>query len=121
MGLKLVGTVVQGRGEGRTTGYPTANLVLVPGVERPAPGIYACWVFYQRQRFPGALVSGVHWEEKQPRIEVHLIGYVGDLYGQVLELEVMVRIRDTMELVDLTSLQQRIADDIVAVRTALGL
>lgn len=121
MGGRVYGTVVHGEGEGKATGYPTANLNLAADVERPQPGIYACWVNWNGQRYPGALVSGVHWEGNAPRLEVHLLDFAGELYGEQLEVEVLAKIRDIIVQPDPVSLQQRIAQDLAVARQLLGI
>lgn len=122
MAGKLKGTVRPGAGEGRAQGYPTANLKLAPEAARPVPGIYACWVVRGQARHPGALVVGVQAEGSGvPRVEVHLIGFSGDLYGEELMVEVLEKIREVEQFADEAALRQRIAQDIAAISALLGL
>lgn len=121
MPAKIRGRVVRGAGEGRTTGYPTANLELDSGCPCPAPGIYACWVHHAVKRYAGALVSGVHWEKQQPRVEIHILDFNDDLYGEELEVEIIDRVRDIEQFTDAAALRQRIAQDIADVSKLLGL
>lgn len=121
MGGSIRGTVVRGAGEGRQFGYPTANLALPSDTQRPPAGVYACWVWRAGHKYPGALVSGVAWDGPSlPRLEVYLIGLNHDMYGEILEVEVVKKIRDIEQFQDTVALQARIAQDIAAIRTLLG-
>ena len=120
---EIIGHVIAGKAEGRTLGYPTANLELNPGSSRPQPGVYAAWITGNALgRWPGVLVSGVHWEsEDLPRIEVHLVGYQGDLYGTELSVEVVQRLRDIVIGLQKNELIELIENDIAKTRVTLGL
>lgn len=117
------GRVVRGRGEGRTIGYPTANLQLAGGSSRPEAGIYACWVErVDGSRQPGILVSGVAWDEPElPRQEVYLLDWTSDLYDEDLLVEVVKKIREVIEFAELEALRRQIEDDISAARRLLQL
>jgi riboflavin kinase/FMN adenylyltransferase len=93
---RLRGTVGEGAGRGRTLGFPTANLqqpeMLVPG-----DGVYAVRVHHQDVAWPGAVNIGPNptFAEQARKIEVHLIGFQGNLRGEVLSLDFIDRLRDT--------------------------
>ena len=87
----LTGVVVKGRRIGRTLGFPTANLNFPTDKQLPPNGVYAAWVSIQGQieRHRAVLNQGVRptFYGDHPTIEVHLLGYDRDLYGQVLTIE----------------------------------
>ena len=118
---KVCGSVVPGKQEGRHLGFPTANLLLKFNSLRPAAGIYACWVEgVGTKLWPGVLVSGVYWEaEGMPRVEVYLIDFDGDIYGQALQISVVQKLRDVIIEPDIIKLKEQIAADIVAARRVL--
>jgi len=121
--FKLTGQVVKGLGEGRRLGYPTANLALPDSAIRPPAGVYACWVDYVGgSHQPGLLVSGVYLEtNQQPRCEVYLLDWQGDLYGQVLRVEVVTKLREVVKTTNPAQLIDLIKQDIVQGRLVLGL
>ena len=93
----LSGTVVEGRRLGRTLGYPTANLRL-PDAHKlvPALGIYAVWAEVGGQRHAALLSIGRNptvTADGPVTVEAYLLDYSGDLYGQVLTLRLLERLR----------------------------
>ncbi|MFN3728530.1 MAG: bifunctional riboflavin kinase/FAD synthetase [Fimbriimonadaceae bacterium] len=112
----MEGVVVAGQKLGRTLGYPTANLVADRAFAVPPDGIYVVDVqMPDKQVFRGALSIG-----NRPTvggtsrtIEVFLIGYKSDsLYGQVLAIKFLDRIRDELHFDSLDALKERMAMDV---------
>ncbi len=93
---RLHGTTAVGRRRGRTLGFPTANLEPLFNVA-PGDGVYAVRVFFGEERWPGAANIGPNptFGENARKVEVHLIGFRGDLYGRALALDFVRRLRDT--------------------------
>ncbi len=118
----LEGEVFKGDQRGRLLGFPTANVMLGDYV-RPAFGVYAT-----RSRLAdGRVVSGVANLGKRPtvdgvseRLEVHLFDFEGDLYGQILETELIRFIRGEQKFEGLDALKAQIASDSAAARDVLG-
>jgi riboflavin kinase / FMN adenylyltransferase len=94
----LEGTVVEGDARGRELGMPTANLEAPPDLVVPAAGIYAARArIGDRENVPAAVSVGVRptFEDAgEQRVEAHLIGLEGDLYGRTMQLEFLDRLRD---------------------------
>lgn len=113
----ISGTVVEGNKIGRTIGFPTANLETGDRFKLiPPEGIYACYANWGKseKRYPGMLYIGKRPTlpgDQQQRIEVNLLGFSGDLYGENLCLEVMDFIRGDKKLDGLEALQAQIAAD----------
>lgn len=118
----IEGEVMQGDQRGRQLGFPTANIALGDYV-RPAFGVYAV-----RVRLPdGRIVPGVANIGNRPtvggteaRLEVHLFDLDEDLYGQVLEVELVAFIRPEMKFAGLDQLKARIALDAAEARKRLS-
>jgi riboflavin kinase/FMN adenylyltransferase len=55
------------------------------------------------------------------RFEVHLFGFVGDLYGQELTVEFIARLRGEMKFESLEALKTQLAQDAEAARRVLGI
>jgi riboflavin kinase/FMN adenylyltransferase len=94
----LDGPVVEGDRRGRELDMPTANIDPPADVVVPANGIYAGFARATGLPDTAAAISiGVRptFESAGPRlVEAHLIGFDGDLYGKVLQLELLERLRD---------------------------
>jgi riboflavin kinase/FMN adenylyltransferase len=93
---RLRGIVRTGKQRGQSLGFPTANLEDIQTLV-PADGVYAVRVHYHGRRWPGAANIGTNptFGEETRKIEVHLVGFHGDLVGQMLELDLIDRLRDT--------------------------
>lgn len=118
---QLAGKVVQGDMRGRTIGIPTANLEtrreLLPKV-----GVYATRALLADGRaFPSVTNIGLRptFGGQGVRIEAHLLGFDGDLYGQVLRLDLVERVRDEMRFSSAEALVAQIHEDIAAARRVL--
>ena len=93
----LEGIVVEGDARGRELGMPTANLDPSPEVVVPGAGIYAARASLEGHEGPAAVSIGVRptFEDAgEQRVEAHLIGFDGDLYGRTMRLAFIARLRD---------------------------
>lgn len=118
---QIAGKVVQGDMRGRTIGIPTANLEtrreLLPKV-----GVYATRALLADGRgFPSVTNIGLRptFGGQGVRIEAHLLGFDGDLYGQELRLDLVERVRDEMRFSSAEALVAQIHEDIAAARRVL--
>jgi len=122
----VFGRVVHGRALGRELGFPTANLNLQHELH-PPPGVYAC-----RARLVGRgegpegrpAVANIGARptisaDGAPNIEIHLLDWDGDLYGERLEVLFTARLRAERRFDGLDALQQQIRRDVRAAREVL--
>jgi riboflavin kinase/FMN adenylyltransferase len=93
---RLTGVVGMGQRRGRTIGFPTANLEAIPTVI-PGDGVYAVRAVVDGASWPGAANVGSNptFGESAKKVEVHLIGFDGDLYRRQLAVDFLERLRDT--------------------------
>ncbi len=93
---RLHGVVGRGRGRGQGLGFPTANLEAIQTLA-PGNGVYAVRVNRRDGVWPGAANLGPNptFGEQARKVEVHLVGFQGDLYGQELAVDFLERLRDT--------------------------
>ncbi|GAB4237941.1 MAG: bifunctional riboflavin kinase/FAD synthetase [Stanieria sp.] len=114
----LTGTVVQGQQIGRTIGFPTANLQLPPNKFLPRYGVYAVNVSYDRSKIRGVMNIGCRptVDGINPAIEVHLLDWSGDLYGQTLTVSLEKFLRPEQKFPSLEALKQQITADCQAAR-----
>lgn len=113
----LTGTVENGHKIGRTLGFPTANLHISEEKLIPANGVYAVETTLGRGimnigRRP-TLDNGSNLS-----IEVHILDYTGDLYGQTVQLQFIGHIREEKRFGSLEELKAHIRMDI---NTALSM
>lgn len=118
----IAGEVVHGDKRGRTIGVPTANVPL-GGYMRPAYGVYATRTRLADGRvFDGVASLGVRpmWETPEPMLEVWLFDFDGDLYGQVIETQLIAWLRPEASFDGLEALKTQIEADARAARAALA-
>ncbi len=111
----LTGTVVKGRQIGRTIGFPTANVLPEdPDKLIPANGIYAVYVDCAGSRWKGALSIGHRptFDNGRRTIEVHLLGFDEDIYGQEITLHFKQFIRQEWKFESVEALVERMHKDI---------
>ena len=120
----VFGQVITGEGRGRSIGIPTANLDIWPEKILPAFGVYACRATVGNQTFKAATNLGVRPTFKgntAPSVEAHLLDFSGDLYGQVIQLEFITRLRGEQKFTNIQALIEQIHRDIADTSTIVRL
>lgn len=117
---RIEGTVVTGARRGRTIGFPTANLADVPTV-LPGNGVYAVQATVDGRVWPAAANVGPNptFGEDARKIEVHLIGFAGDVYGKPMGVEFVARLRETKPFKGVDELAAQLRRDIEHARRVL--
>jgi riboflavin kinase/FMN adenylyltransferase len=118
----IEGIVEHGDKRGREIGYPTANLALGPYL-RPRFGIYAV-----RGRLPdgrilgGAANLGIRptFEPPKELLEPYFFDFQGDLYGRMLEVELIDFLRPEAKYDSLDALTAQMAQDCREARRRLA-
>lgn len=123
---RLTGRVVQGQQLGRKLGVPTANLQFTDEKCLPRLGVYTGFAQMPDQglhRWPAVLnigqrptVSG----EPVTTIEVHLLDWQGDCYGQQLQVDLQGFLRPEQKFASLAALTQQIRQDCETARSQLA-
>lgn len=116
----LEGTVVPGDQRGRAMGFPTANLETDKEL-LPAEGVYVVKVRHNLQEYGGVVNLGMRptFAGSHPTIEVHLLDYTGDLYGERLRIYFLERLRGEVKFANAEELSDAIAADVLAARQIL--
>jgi len=117
------GLVIRGDGRGRKLGFPTANLfVPMNGKLIPPPGVYAVRGCLKRGVYGGALHIGPRptFTGSPPTIELHLLDFQGDIYGEELRVEFVRRLRDVKPFSSASALVEQLRMDVRAAREVLA-
>jgi riboflavin kinase/FMN adenylyltransferase len=115
----LEGTVVAGDQRGRKLGFPTANIAPDPRLACPAHGVYACRVG-ERMAAVNVGVRPTFGSGLASLVEVFVLDFDGDLYGQRLRVEFVARLRDERRFTDADALVAQMHRDVEATRELLG-
>ena len=115
---RVSGVVVHGAERGRTLGFPTANLSQIATL-LPGHGVYAGLIELEGRRLPVAVNIGPNptFGEEQTKVEAHVLDFQGDLYGQVVGLDLLTRLRSLQKFGSLAELQRQLHHDLEATRT----
>lgn len=108
------GRVVSGDHRGHTLGFPTANLKLLgTHMAIPAFGVYAGFVKVGEKRYDAMINVGDNptFANQETRLEVHLFDFSGDLYGQEITVELLLRIRGEKKFSSLEKLKEQLQED----------
>ena len=112
--FSVQGQVIPGVHRGAQLGFPTANLAIDPEQGLPVNGVYATWASINNNTYQSMTNIGTRptFDNNQRTVEVHVLDYQGDLYGQELEIEFIERLRDEKKFNNVEALKKQIADDI---------
>ena len=120
----LRGVVSHGEKRGRTIGFPTANLRLEDQYVIPAKGVYAVRAYVGDSQLRGVMNVGVkptfHAGVTAPSFEVHLFDFSGDLYGQMMKVELVSFIRSERKFSSVQELVTQIAADAETAKAILN-
>ncbi|MFM9963618.1 MAG: bifunctional riboflavin kinase/FAD synthetase [Planctomycetaceae bacterium] len=118
---RVRGLVAQGAARGRTIGFPTANLEGITTL-LPPDGVYAGVCIVSQPPYPVAINLGPNptFGEAARKFEVHLLGFTGDLYGQMLDIDLLARVRDVVRFESSDALIRQLRADIESVKQLVG-
>jgi riboflavin kinase/FMN adenylyltransferase len=115
----LRGEVIAGDRRGRSIGFPTANVVPDGAVVIPARGVYAGFARVGKDLYASCTNVGLAptFERGESRVEAHLIDFEGDLYGRVVDVSFVRRIRSEERFSGVDELKDQIARDVEVARS----
>jgi riboflavin kinase/FMN adenylyltransferase len=119
---RMIGRVVHGNELGRTLGFPTANLRLMRR-KSPVHGILAVRVFGIEAR-PMHAVASLGTRPtiggSEVLLEVHVFDFSGDIYGRLIEVEFIAKLRDEIKFDSLEALMAQMKVDAAQARGLLS-
>lgn len=110
----LSGIVVKGNQLGRTIGFPTANIQISENYKLiPKNGVYMVTVILNNKIIFGMMNIGVKptLGENLMSIEVHLLHFSEDIYGQEIQVNVIDRLRDEQKFESFEVLKSQLEMD----------
>ena len=114
------GEVIHGAARGRELGFPTANIRLDPacGLKH---GIYAVRAGIAGERHDGVASFGVRpmFDDGAPLLEVYLLDFDGDLYGQTIDVAFIGWLRHEQKFSSLEALKRNMMADVAQARVSL--
>jgi riboflavin kinase/FMN adenylyltransferase len=116
--FRISGKVCYGQQLGSKLGIPTANVNL-HRYRAPLSGVFAVEVLLADERVQGVANVGLRptvGDLIKPVLEVHLLDWTGDIYGQRIAVEFKHKLRDEQKFTTLDELVINIHQDIKAAR-----
>jgi len=118
----IQGKVIPGYQVGRTMGFPTANIEVDDSLKLiTANGVYACRIQWKGREFNGMGNIGNRptLDRNDHTVEVHIFDFDHEIYGDLLIISWMDRIRDEVRFADLEALRRQLEQDRITVLTIL--
>jgi riboflavin kinase/FMN adenylyltransferase len=114
----LRGEVVLGDKRGTSIGFPTANVQPDAEAVIPARGVYAGFVSFGEKLYAACTNVGVAptFARTESRVEAHLLDFEGDLYGRIVDVSFVERIRVERRFSGVEELTEQIRRDVEEAR-----
>lgn len=105
--------VFGGDKRGRTIGFPTINQHLPDGLIVPKYGVYESRVFVDGKEHKAFTNIGIRpsWQVEKPLCETHIFDFSGDLYGKVVQIELVDYLREEMRFSSVEELKEQLNYD----------
>ncbi len=119
---QIRGLVTTGRDRGgKLLGFPTANINLHDEL-CPKTGVYAVTVERRGQHFEGVANIGFSptFEDRLFTVEVHILDFNQNIYGQKIRINFVKRIRDEIKFASIEQLSEQIKRDVMEARNLLA-
>jgi riboflavin kinase / FMN adenylyltransferase len=115
----LRGPVLHGDERGRTIGFPTLNIGVSADRAIPPNGVYVTRAYHGDREFHAVTNIGTRPTfnaGERRHVETHLLDFEGDLYGQVVTIELLSRLRAEIKFSGPDALVEQIRADVTATR-----
>jgi riboflavin kinase / FMN adenylyltransferase len=116
--FSLRGQVAQGDRRGRTIGFPTANIAVDVHHLLPGDGVYVCRAWVGASHYGAVTNVGMRptFAGAHRTVEAYLLDFVDEIYGEVLRLDFLERLRGEQKFAGVAALIAQITDDVAAAR-----
>lgn len=112
----ISGRVISGKGRGRKLlNFATANIEIPLEKILPANGVYLVEINIDNQKYYGLMNIGIKptFKEKNKTVEVHIINFNKSIYNQVVNIDILQKIRNEKYFNHAGLLKKQIEDDIL--------
>lgn len=112
---KIKGRVLEGEQRGRQIGFPTINMCL-EGYVKPKLGVYFAKVYIDNEAHYGVVNVGnkpTFHNNYDVILEMHIFDITRDLYGEMVEVQILHFIRSELKFHGVEELKRQIKQDIV--------
>jgi riboflavin kinase/FMN adenylyltransferase len=119
----LEGVVVKGEGRGKKIGFPTANIQVSQDLIVPQKGVYVTRTVYNDMTYQSVTNIGSNPTFKdgnQIHIETNLFDFNTDIYGEMLDIQFLHKIRDERKFPTVNDLINQIKSDVETARSYLS-
>lgn len=115
---KLIGKIIHAKGLGKKMGYPTANLRLIDNFVIPKFGVYDTDIIIKGKKYKASTNIGTNptVEHDGIKIEAHILDFYEDIYGEIVELELLDFVRPELKFNSVEKLFEQIAKDVLVTR-----
>ncbi|REE27814.1 riboflavin kinase/FMN adenylyltransferase [Winogradskyella pacifica] len=110
----ITGTVVKGKGLGRTIDFPTANINIIATYKLiPSDGVYVVRSVIEGKTVFGMMNIGTNptVDGKKRSIEVYFFNFKSDIYDAELKIEFLKRLRSEQKFENLEALKMQLKKD----------
>ena len=109
----IKGKIIKGKQLGRTIGFPTANIKINDDLLIPKKGVYVTSVYIDDNIYYGATNIGYNPTVKGESlsIETNILEFSEDIYGKIIKLEFLERIRDEKKFNSIDELKLQLKKD----------
>ena len=113
--FSIEGPVVKGDGKGREIGFPTANID-TKNLILPPNGVYASYTKFNGKTHKSLLNIGVRPTIIKPnpsiQVEAHILKFNENIYDQVIDIELIDKLRNEIKFESIEELKKQISCDI---------
>lgn len=110
----ITGAVVKGKGLGKQLGFPTANIAIQENYKLiPENGVYVVTSVIDHKQVYGMMNIGTNptVNGTQQSIEVNFFNFNKDIYGQIIKVEILKRLRDEHKFESVELLKSQLETD----------
>jgi riboflavin kinase/FMN adenylyltransferase len=118
----LEGVVIKGEGRGKKIGFPTANIQVAQDLIVPQKGVYVTRTVYKGMIYNSVTNIGnnpTFKDSVEIHIETNLFDFNSDIYGEVLDIQFLEKIRDEKKFSTVNELISQIRSDVLFAKNFL--
>ena len=109
----IAGEVVVGNRLGKSLGFPTSNIMIDESMVTPPNGVYITYCMYNGVKYPSITNVGVKPTigEFKKNMETHIFNFDKELYGKMIKIEFVKKMRDEVKFSSKEELSSQISKD----------